>query len=72
MPYLFIPYLFLCENVALVMTIPGNLRYDWNAHISSIPRFLDYNHLVFKTLDKDKVNENLNLLKSENAHIYKI
>lgn len=24
---------------------------------------LDYNHLVFKTLDKDEVNENLNLLK---------
>lgn len=33
---------------------------------------LDYIHLVFKTLDKDEVNENLNLLKSENAHLYKI
>lgn len=66
------PYLFLCENVALVMTIQGNLRYDWNAHISVFLASLDYNHLVFKTLDRDEVNENLNLLKSENAHLYKI
>lgn len=34
--------------------------------------FLDYNYLVFKILDKDEVNENLNLFKSENVYIYKI
>lgn len=34
--------------------------------------FLDYIYLVFKILDKDEVNENLNLFKSENVYFYKI